>query len=101
MKRIRGALVFAPPKRGKLRDVPLPGSVAASLHAHAKRFPTARISLASVLVADHLDQVARCPGLKANGIENGSRRVERGARNAGDTADAFEDDWDTGSGLGA
>jgi integrase len=45
VKRVRGTLVFAPPKRGKLRDVPLPGSVAASLRVHAKQFPPVRITL--------------------------------------------------------
>ncbi|MDJ0341384.1 site-specific integrase [Streptomyces sp. H10-C2] len=45
LKRVRGKFVFAPPKRGKLRDVPMPGSMAAALHAHMKRFPPVRITL--------------------------------------------------------
>jgi integrase len=34
VKLIRGKAVFAPPKCGKERDVPLPTSVAEALHAH-------------------------------------------------------------------
>lgn len=45
VKRVRGKLVFAPPKRGKLRDVPLPGSVAAALRSHSRQFPTVRVAL--------------------------------------------------------
>ncbi|MER5916904.1 site-specific integrase, partial [Streptomyces sp. NPDC001982] len=37
--------VFAPPKGGKLRDVPLPGPVADALRAHMKRFPPVEITL--------------------------------------------------------
>lgn len=45
VKRVRGKLVFAPPKRGKLRDVPFPGSVAAALRAHSRKFPTVKVTL--------------------------------------------------------
>ncbi|MBT2224444.1 tyrosine-type recombinase/integrase [Nonomuraea sp. NEAU-A123] len=38
-------LVFAPPKGGKLRDVPLPGPVADRVRAHIKRFPPVEITL--------------------------------------------------------
>ncbi|MGW8887324.1 tyrosine-type recombinase/integrase [Streptomyces sp. NPDC055749] len=37
--------VFAPPKGGKLRDVPLPEPVADALKAHMKRFPPVEIAL--------------------------------------------------------
>ena len=37
--------VFAPPKGGTLRDVPLPGPVADALKAHMKRFPPVEITL--------------------------------------------------------
>jgi integrase len=38
-------LVFAPPKGGKLRDVPLPGPIADSVRAHQKRFPPVEVTL--------------------------------------------------------
>ncbi|MGW2820856.1 tyrosine-type recombinase/integrase [Streptomyces sp. NPDC001443] len=37
--------VFAPPKGGKERDVPLPASVARALTEHVKRYPAVRITL--------------------------------------------------------
>ncbi|MBC3987800.1 site-specific integrase [Streptomyces sp. AC563] len=37
--------VFAPPKGGKLRDVPLPGPVAEALREHIRRFPPVEIKL--------------------------------------------------------
>jgi len=37
--------VFAPPKGGKLRDVPLPDPVAEALQEHIKRFPPVEIKL--------------------------------------------------------
>lgn len=37
--------VFAPPKGGKLRDVPLPEPVADALKEHIKRFPPVEIKL--------------------------------------------------------
>ncbi|MFE1204115.1 tyrosine-type recombinase/integrase [Streptomyces sp. NPDC058762] len=37
--------VFAPPKGGKLRDVPLPDPVAEALREHMKRFPPVEITL--------------------------------------------------------
>ncbi|MBM7058321.1 tyrosine-type recombinase/integrase [Streptomyces durocortorensis] len=37
--------VFAPPKGGKLRDVPLPAPVADALKRHMKRFPPVEITL--------------------------------------------------------
>lgn len=45
LKLSRSKPVFAPPKGGKLRDVPLPAPVAASLRAHMKRFPPAEVTL--------------------------------------------------------
>lgn len=45
VKRVRGKLVFAPPKRGRLRDVPLPATVAAALRAHMREFPTVKVTL--------------------------------------------------------
>ncbi|MFJ4947614.1 tyrosine-type recombinase/integrase [Streptomyces sp. NPDC088760] len=38
-------LVFAPPKNGKLRDVPLPDSVAFALAEHMTAFPPAEVTL--------------------------------------------------------
>ncbi|MBW1599112.1 site-specific integrase [Streptomyces sp. JJ38] len=45
LKLSRSKPVFAPPKGGKLRDVPLPGPVADALRAHMKRFPPVEITL--------------------------------------------------------
>ncbi|MFD5101704.1 tyrosine-type recombinase/integrase [Streptomyces albidochromogenes] len=45
VKKVRGTLVFAPPKRGKLRDVPLDPEVLGALTAHMKRFPPADVTL--------------------------------------------------------
>ncbi|MEO3973924.1 tyrosine-type recombinase/integrase [Streptomyces sp. CAU 1734] len=45
VKRVGGALVFAPPKRGKLRDVPLSPATAAALSAHMRRFPPVEVKL--------------------------------------------------------
>ncbi|MEU7020958.1 tyrosine-type recombinase/integrase [Streptomyces sp. NPDC046203] len=45
LKLSRGKPVFAPPKGGKLRDVPLPGPVAEALRDHLKRFPPAEVTL--------------------------------------------------------
>ncbi|MFF0623596.1 tyrosine recombinase XerC [Streptomyces sp. NPDC004296] len=45
LKLSRSKPVFAPPKAGKLRDVPLPGPVADALRAHMKRFPPMEITL--------------------------------------------------------
>ena len=38
-------LIFAPPKGGKLREVPLPGSVTRRLAAHAKQHPSVAVTL--------------------------------------------------------
>ncbi|NEA58069.1 site-specific integrase [Streptomyces sp. SID13666] len=45
VKRVHGTLVFAPPKRGKVRDVPLPGEVGNALTEHMHRFPPAKVTL--------------------------------------------------------
>ncbi|MGW1517576.1 tyrosine-type recombinase/integrase [Streptomyces sp. NPDC002287] len=45
LKRIRGKYVFAPPKGGKTRAVPLPDSVAAALLAHRKAHPPVKVAL--------------------------------------------------------
>ncbi|MFC7382793.1 tyrosine-type recombinase/integrase [Sphaerisporangium rhizosphaerae] len=45
VKVINGHLVFAPPKREKERDVPLPARVADALKAHADLFPPAKVTL--------------------------------------------------------
>ncbi|WP_435055017.1 tyrosine-type recombinase/integrase [Micromonospora aurantiaca (nom. illeg.)] len=45
IKLVRGQLIFAPPKGGKSREVPLPRSVAGRLKRHAADFPPARVSL--------------------------------------------------------
>ncbi|AYG82334.1 Putative prophage phiRv2 integrase [Streptomyces hundungensis] len=45
LKRIRGKYVFALPKGGKVRDVPLPVSVADALRAHSKEFEPITVTL--------------------------------------------------------
>ncbi|MFF3018375.1 tyrosine-type recombinase/integrase [Streptomyces sp. NPDC057939] len=45
LKRIRGKYVFALPKGGKTRSVPLPRSVAAALRAHSKLCPPVKVTL--------------------------------------------------------
>ncbi|WP_406269505.1 site-specific integrase [Actinacidiphila glaucinigra] len=45
VKLLAGGPVFAPPKGGKVRDVPLPESVALSLADHITRYPPAEITL--------------------------------------------------------
>ncbi|KUL52300.1 tyrosine-type recombinase/integrase [Streptomyces sp. NRRL S-1521] len=45
VKLIRGKAVFAPPKCGKERDVPLPSSVAAALRAHMDAYKPVEITL--------------------------------------------------------
>ncbi|WP_328633426.1 tyrosine-type recombinase/integrase [Streptomyces sp. NBC_00356] len=45
VKKVRGTLVFAPPKRGKLRDVPLDAAVSAALTEHMKHFPPVEVTL--------------------------------------------------------
>jgi integrase len=45
VKRLGNKLVFAPPKRGKDRDVPLPGSVGMRLSAHIASFPPEDVTL--------------------------------------------------------
>ncbi|MFI0241259.1 tyrosine-type recombinase/integrase [Streptomyces sp. NPDC016845] len=45
VKLIRGKAVFAPPKCGKERDVPLPSSVAAALRVHMDAFKPVEITL--------------------------------------------------------
>ncbi|WP_030760737.1 tyrosine-type recombinase/integrase [Streptomyces sp. NRRL F-2664] len=45
VKRVGGKLVFAPPKRGKLRDVPLSPVTAEALNTHMKRFPPVEVKL--------------------------------------------------------
>ncbi|GAA1113304.1 hypothetical protein GCM10009663_62720 [Kitasatospora arboriphila] len=45
VKYLQGRLLFAPPKGCKLRDVPLPESVASSLRAHMERFAPVNVAL--------------------------------------------------------
>jgi len=45
VKKLKGGLVFAPPKRGKIRDVPLGPDVAAALAEHMRRFPPVEVTL--------------------------------------------------------
>ncbi|MEU9846105.1 site-specific integrase [Streptomyces sp. NPDC047985] len=45
LKRIRGKFVFALPKRGKVRDVPLPADVADALKAHSEKHPPVKVTL--------------------------------------------------------
>jgi hypothetical protein len=42
---VRSRLVFALPKRNKLRDVPLPESVALALAAHLEHHPARPVTL--------------------------------------------------------
>lgn len=45
LKRLRGRYVFAPPKGGKTRQVPLPDAVADALRAHVEAFPPITVTL--------------------------------------------------------
>lgn len=45
LKRLRGRYVFAPPKGGRTRQVPLPGAVVDTLRAHADAFPSITVTL--------------------------------------------------------
>jgi integrase len=45
VKIVRGQLVFARPKTGKTRDVPLPDSVRARINAHQERFKPFAVTL--------------------------------------------------------
>jgi integrase len=45
IKQVRGTAVFAPPKGGKLRDVPLSPHVAARLKAHMELHPPVKVTL--------------------------------------------------------
>jgi integrase len=42
---VGGERVFAPPKGGRVRDVPLPGPVSLALAAHLERFPARSVTL--------------------------------------------------------
>ncbi|MGV9213198.1 tyrosine-type recombinase/integrase [Micromonospora sp. RB23] len=45
IKLVRGVLIFAPPKGGKTREVPLPASVARRLGDHAQQYPPVEVTL--------------------------------------------------------
>jgi integrase len=45
VKVVNGKLIFGPPKGGKVRDVPLPHSVARRLEEHARRCPPVEVAL--------------------------------------------------------
>ena len=45
VKRLGNGLIFAPPKGGRERDVPLPASVALRLSAHIAEFPPVLVTL--------------------------------------------------------
>lgn len=45
IRKVHGKLVFAPPKGGKTRDVPLPRHLVARLRAHLEAFPAEKITL--------------------------------------------------------
>ncbi|MEH1056172.1 site-specific integrase [Micromonospora sp. CPCC 206171] len=45
IKLVRKTLIFAPPKGGKVREVPLPGSVAARLKRHTEDCPPVAVTL--------------------------------------------------------
>ncbi|WP_371481958.1 tyrosine-type recombinase/integrase [Kitasatospora sp. NBC_00315] len=45
VKVVGGHLVFAPPKRGKVRDVPLPDVIGRAFKAHLEAFPAAEVTL--------------------------------------------------------
>lgn len=42
VKIVGGKPCFGPPKSGKTRDVPLPGSIAADIRAHMAAYPRCR-----------------------------------------------------------
>jgi integrase len=77
IKIVRGKLLFAPPKGGKLRDVPLPDVVADRLRAHSERYPPIPVTLpwgtleseprtvALYVVTGHGDPVSQ-PSFNAN-----------------------------------
>jgi integrase len=46
VRSVGGALVFAPPKGGRERDVPLPRSASLALAAHIEQFPPREVTLA-------------------------------------------------------
>lgn len=64
VKRVRGKFVFAPPKRGKTRDVPLSGAVGAALRKHMEGFPQSR---------------SRFPGSSQTGRRSRGNSSSRGA----------------------
>ncbi|PWU44966.1 hypothetical protein DLJ46_23255 [Micromonospora globispora] len=45
LKIVKYRLIFAPPKGRKVRDVPLPGSVAAAMAEHIRQFPPVDVTL--------------------------------------------------------
>jgi integrase len=45
VKKLKGGLVFAPPKRGKLRDIPLDPEVSAALTEHMETFSPVEVTL--------------------------------------------------------
>jgi integrase len=45
LKKVHNKLVFAPPKGGKTRDVPLPRHLAERLRAHLEEFPALKVTL--------------------------------------------------------
>ncbi|HEY8983705.1 MAG TPA: hypothetical protein VIU15_29510 [Streptomyces sp.] len=61
--------VFAPPKGGRLRDVPLPDSVAEALQEHIKKFPPVEIEPHAV----QQFQSTKMPPIRA--VCAGGRRV--------------------------
>jgi integrase len=97
VKRVRGKLVFAPPKGGKVRDVPLPAGVADAVREHMRRFPPVAITLpwgkpdgrpvtrqlvftgrtADTVRASHFDDHVWKPALAALGVIPEPERGER------------------------
>ncbi|MFD4543707.1 site-specific integrase [Streptomyces bauhiniae] len=67
LKLSRSKAVFAPPKGGKLRDVPLPLPVAAALRAHMNRVPAGRDHLA-------VESRRRASGAQAAALHRTARR---------------------------
>ncbi|MFB7762633.1 tyrosine-type recombinase/integrase [Streptomyces xiamenensis] len=76
LKRIKGKFVFSPPKRGKLRDVPLPTVIAGVLQAHMEEFPPVEVTL---------------PWMKPNGPLVTKRLVFVGSRGSHIRASNFDD----------
>jgi len=77
VKRLGNGLIFAPPKGGRERDVPLPASVALRLSAHIAEFPPVLVTLpwraldAEPVTARLIFTNARGSAIKSNVFDSG------------------------------